>query len=109
MADQVTAGELIGWLKLPTPQPAADQDVLETIASAVTAFVETTALDAPRTADGAWAASTKLGALLLGARLHRRRNSPNGVELFTDQGAAYVVRHDSDVSRMLRLNLPKVG
>lgn len=109
MANAITDADLIGWLKLPANQAAPDVAILQTIAAAVSAFVNDVAKDAPRAADDSWTETTRLGALMLGARLHRRRNSPNGVEMFTDQGASYVVRNDSDVSRLLRLGLPKVG
>lgn len=51
-----------------------------------------------------WADSTVTGALMLGARLYRRRNSPNGIEAFTEGGAAYVSRYDPDVARLLHVD-----
>lgn len=59
-----------------------------------------------------WAADTVLGATMLGARLHTRRNSPNGIEALNESGATYVSRYDSDIARLLRIDgheLPKVG
>lgn len=59
-----------------------------------------------------WPAGVKLGAVMLAARLHRRRNSPAGVEAFGDMGASYVSRYDSDLDRQLRINSwtpPAVG
>ena len=44
--------------------------------------------------------------------VHRRRNSPNGVESFSDMGTSYVSRYDSDLDRQLRINAwtpPRVG
>jgi hypothetical protein len=41
------------------------------------------------------------GALLLAARLWRRRNSPEGVATFTSDGAVYVQRNDPDVAQYL--------
>lgn len=52
------------------------------------------------------------GASMLAARLFRRRNSPAGVETFTDQGAVYVQRNDPDIAQLLRLGTyapPQVG
>lgn len=46
----------------------------------------------------------KLGALMLAARLHRRRNSPGGIETLGDAGVAYVARTDPDLARLLRLD-----
>lgn len=59
-----------------------------------------------------WPPGVKLGAIMLSARLDRRRNSPNGVENFSDLGATYVARFDSDLERQLRIGkwtAPAVG
>lgn len=59
-----------------------------------------------------WPAGVELGAVMLASRLHRRRNSPAGVESFGDLGASYVSRYDSDLDRQLRINSwtpPAVG
>lgn len=59
-----------------------------------------------------WAPDTKLGAIMLGARIWKRRNSPNGIEALNEGGATYVSRYDSDIARMLRIDgyeLPRVG
>jgi len=59
-----------------------------------------------------WPAGVELGAVMLAARLHRRRNSSNGVESFSDMGTSYVSRYDSDLDRQLRINAwspPVVG
>lgn len=54
----------------------------------------------------------KLGALMLAARLHRRRNSSTGVESVSEVGATYVSRYDNDLDRQLRIGAwlpPRVG
>lgn len=51
-----------------------------------------------------WPAGVNLGAIMLAARLHRRRNSAAGVETFSDMGASYVSRYDADLDRQLRIN-----
>ena len=51
-----------------------------------------------------WPADARLGAIMLTARLYRRRNSPAGIEALTDMGATYVSRYDADVSRLLRID-----
>lgn len=59
-----------------------------------------------------WPAGADLGAVMLAARLHRRRNSPGGVESFGDMGASYIPRYDADLDRLLRINdwkAPQVG
>lgn len=96
------------WLRIDR---ADEDDLFATIATAVTSLIETLP-DVRRQADGTWAAATHTAALMLASRLYRRRNSPSGVEAFTDQGAAYVSRYDSDVARLLRIDgyaPPRVG
>lgn len=95
----------------------ADQDVIDVV-NAVNAFVNTGCPDAPRVRDDSgqptdeWAPDTDLAALMLAARLVRRRNSPSGTEAFADGGAVYVSRQDPDVAQLLRLGPyapPKIG
>lgn len=60
----------------------------------------------------AWPADIAYGATMLGARLHRRRNSPEGVAAFSDQGPVYVQRNDPDIAQLLQLGdwaRPAVG
>lgn len=59
-----------------------------------------------------WPAHRHEGAVMLAARLHRRRNSPSGVEAFNEMGAVYVQRNDPDVALLLGLGAhtePRVG
>lgn len=60
----------------------------------------------------AWPADIALGATMLGARLHRRRKTPDGVAVFGEQGGVYVQRNDPDVALLLELGehgRPAVG
>ncbi|QFG13038.1 head-to-tail adaptor [Gordonia phage Schiebs] len=59
-----------------------------------------------------WPANVAEGATMLAARLHRRRNSPSGVESFGELGPVYVQRNDPDVAMLLGLGAwtpPRVG
>lgn len=59
-----------------------------------------------------WGRDVVLGAVMLASRLHRRRNSPAGVETFNELGAVYVSRRDPDVAMLLGLGewtRPEVG
>ena len=59
-----------------------------------------------------WPAGVQLGAIMLAARLHRRRNSPAGVEAAGELGPVYVARYDSDLDRNLQIGAwapPRVG
>lgn len=50
-----------------------------------------------------WDPDHVLGANMLGARLWRRKGTPGGVEVFGDQGIAFVRRNDPDVAMLLEL------
>jgi hypothetical protein len=51
----------------------------------------------------AWPPHVTMGATMLATRLWRRKDSPSGVETFTDQGAVYVSRNDPDVAQLLSI------
>jgi anti-sigma factor RsiW len=77
---------------------------LEATVAAVNALVPRLATSPP--------AAQELGALLLAARLYRRRNSPEGVATFTADGAMYVQRNDPDIGLLLGIGAyapPVVG
>lgn len=88
----ITAEQVQRHLKLP----AADEH-LALIVDSVNAMVTEWHGDE-------WPAGVELGAVMLAARLHRRRNSSNGVESFSEMGTSYVSRYDSDLDRQLRIN-----
>ena len=54
-------------------------------------------------------ADQALGALMLAARLVRRRNSPEGVAAVTADSVFYVARTDADVALLLGLDRPGIG
>lgn len=69
-------------------------------------------VDAVNDLVGEWAGITeaaeagdriKFGALMLAARVFRRRNSPAGVEALGEMGPVYVSRNDPDLAMMLGL------
>ena len=100
MASAITAEQVKTHLKLP-----AVDDHLEVIVDEVNRMVTEWHGDE-------WPGGVEYGAIMLAARLHRRRNSPNGVESFSDMGTSYVSRYDSDLDRQLRINAwtpPRVG
>lgn len=66
----------------------------------------------PPDPDYTWRGDVVQGAVLLASRVFSRRNSPEGVAAFGDQGAIYVQRNDPDVAMMLRIGgwaKPAVG
>lgn len=106
MAASITAAEIQKWLKA-----SSTDEHMQMCADAVTAYVDKLP-HIERDENGDWAASTKLGALMLGARLYKRRNSPNGIESFGEIGNTYVSRYDSDIARLLHIEAfrkPQVG
>lgn len=106
MATSISTKQVSDWLGGVGDPAATDDPNLIQCVAAVNAMVAGLPTKATTTEAGAesWADQTITGAIMLAARLVRRRNSPAGVEAFTDAGAAYVSRYDSDISRMLRLD-----
>jgi hypothetical protein len=85
-----------------------DVERVERIAAAVNGFVLTLP-SAVKAADGAadWAgvevAHLVEGATMLGGRLYRRKNTPDGIASFGGDGAVYVRRNDPDIAMLLGL------
>lgn len=96
----ITTADVIKWsdLKMVT----TDDFHLSSIVPAVNAYVESLpAID--RNEDNSWAETTQLGAIMLAARLYRRKNSPGGIESAGDT-VTYIARYDSDISRLLNID-----
>lgn len=109
-AEPTTAALVAEHLKIDPVASPDKVEALEPTVAAVCRFVRR--LHDPL-ASGEWAADHKAGALLLAARLWRRRLSPDGVATFTAEGGAvYVQRNDPDVAMYLGLGAyaaPVVG
>lgn len=111
-----TTGQLVaGHLKLPGDQAdalatqcaAAVNDYLTRYSAGLTT-ADPADPDGPRIPTP----SASLGATMLAARLHRRRNSPGGLESIDGTVASYVARSDPDVARLLGIDAfaaPSVG
>jgi len=59
-----------------------------------------------------WPDNKLQGAVMLAAKLHRRRNSPDSITNSGDYGPMYVARYDSDISMLLGIDKwmkPQVG
>ncbi|MFC4127388.1 head-tail connector protein [Nocardia rhizosphaerae] len=50
-----------------------------------------------------WPVDQAQGAVMLAARVYRRRNSPSGVEALGELGPVYVSRNDPDIAALLGL------
>lgn len=87
---------------------AVDDGAIEPVVAAVNQLVRELPIAAPFDADPApasWAGGERIiqGATMLAARLWERRNSPNGVAVFSEAAPAYVQRNDPDVALLLKL------
>lgn len=111
MADEqlmnaISETQVTAWSK----EPASPN--LTMIVAAVNAYVRELPVVQHLEEDAAWPGDVHAGAIMLAARLAKRRNSPNGIEAATDLNVTYTARYDSDISRMLRLDghrMPAVG
>ena len=108
----ITIEDVKAWLKLGD---TADDDLLADVVAAATAYVETIPyvleLDPEVWPAGLWPSDVTQGAIMLAARLYRRRNTPSGVESFVE-GAVYLPRRDHDVDLLLHTGFyarPRVG
>lgn len=94
---------------------AADDAAIAKVCAATNVFVRRTekarllGLVDPEPVPNDWPADITQGATMLAARLHRRKNSPNGVEAFAVGGPVYVRRNDPDIAMLLDLDAPMVG
>jgi hypothetical protein len=97
----VTSAQIWAELGNPTEPTGPDLTHLTLVTGAVNAYVA--ALPIVENVDE-WPDDVTAGAVLLGARLYVRRNSPNGIVTFQEMGATYVSRYDSDIARLLRID-----
>lgn len=118
MTDEELMEAALSWLGVnASTATGPDVDAATIVAPAVRSFVDSIpdlpTITDPTSTEPVWADKVKLGAVMLAARLVRRRNSPQGVAAFTEVGgAAYVSRIDPDVAQLLRLGAyaaPQVG
>lgn len=97
------------WLRLADTR---DDTELRMVVAAVNSQVRTWPVSSGAVAQNIWPERIQLGATMLAARLHRRRNTPAGVEAFGSDGAVYVSRLDPDIAQLLQLGSyqpPAVG
>lgn len=99
------------WLSIPEADERDDAK-LSMVVDAVNGQVRTWRCSQAAVGAEDWPAPIVMGATMLVARLHRRRNSPAGVESFGTEGAVYVSRNDPDIGQLLGLGShqrPTVG
>ena len=103
------------WLRLD-PTDTTDDDLISQVVDATNAWVAGSAYMIDRGLGPApwpaqWPEDVTQGAVMLAARLYRRRNTPGGIESMAD-AAVYVPRRDSDVDRLLHMGAwapPRAG
>jgi len=90
------------WAELGNPGQPTGPDLthLDLTTAAVNAYVGAL----PVGITPPWADNVTWAAVLLGARLFTRRNSPNGIINFEQLGSAYVAKYDADISRHLQID-----
>lgn len=111
----ISPAQVADWLRLPESAADDDPTLAECVAAtnAWAARIPYVADQMPADGDtgepAPWPEDVTTGAIMLAARLYRRRNTPGGIEAGTDGGAVYVPRRDADVSTLLHLGAPEVG
>jgi hypothetical protein len=102
----VAPDAVAAWLRLTVP---ADVDLLTQVCAAVNAwiarlpYVRSASVQLDPDVDAVvWPRDAYQGAVMLAARMYRRRNTPSGVEAMTDL-VVYLPRRDSDVDQLLRI------
>ncbi len=106
MADLLTVEAVRDQLGLADTSTAAAE--LTPVVAAVAALVR----DYNDEPEGEWPENLRLGAVMLAARIYRRRNSPAGVETMGELGPVYVSRNDPDLAQLLKIGkyaVPRVG
>lgn len=111
----ITIEDVKTWLRL-SGTDTTDDDLLTPVVAATNGWVSRTAY--VRELDpvvwppgGPWPDDVTQGAVMLAARLYRRRNTPGGIESIVDT-AVYVPRRDGDVDALLHQGAwapPRVG
>lgn len=97
-----TVEAVAGWLSIPEgPAGTAERAHITVVVTAVNAWVA--GFHDRDDETGQWPPAVVQGAVMLAARITRRRNSPAGVESFGELGATYVSRYDPDVEKLLGL------
>jgi hypothetical protein len=102
--------DVAGYLRLPDPIPTVDADLLADVCPAAEPVVQRYRPDVG-TDPAAIPADVYQGAVMLAARLYRRRNSPAGIESM-GESVTYVASFDPDLDQFLRrgrYRIPGVG
>ena len=105
----ITENAVRAWLGLPAapgsePVTSEDQAMASAVAG-VNAYMVRAFGQPGDPADPALSA----GAMMLGATVFRRRNSPEGVQSLGADLVAYTARSDPHVQLLLGMNRPEVG
>ncbi|WP_306593908.1 hypothetical protein [Corynebacterium striatum] len=101
----ISTSEVSTWLGVNIA--GEDAEAMDTAVQAVNATVTNWHGDADQ-----WSDRIHHGAVMLAAHLWRRRGTPAGVANFTEDGIAYVQKHDPQVAMLLGLGgwtIPRVG
>jgi hypothetical protein len=101
----ITVDDVRPWLKIDA---GVDDVILEQVVAATNAWVATVPYIANADPAEPWPDDAVHGACMLASRWYRRRNTPAGIEAFTDN-VVYLPRRDGDVDYLLHLTRPALG
>lgn len=82
---------------------ASEDGRLVPIVAAVCDMVRDLPIASKALGEDTWPDRIVLGASMLGARLYRRKDTPDGVVDFGSDGPVYVQRNDPDIAQLLQL------
>lgn len=109
----VTPDEVTAWLSTsPGAAGLPPADTMSRVIAAVAEFAAACRPDLNGNNGFEPTAEVRQAAIMLTARVLRRRNTPSGVENFGDGLVSYVARSDPEIERMLRIGawaLPAIG
>lgn len=106
----LASAKVADYLRLPDPIPQVDADLLADVCAAAEPTVARYRPDVGTDPD-AIPVDVHQGAVMLAARLYRRRNSPAGIETM-GESVNYVASFDPDLDQFLRrgrYRIPGVG
>ena len=109
-AGWLVPADVAGFLRLPDPIPDVDADLLADVCAAAEPVVARYRPDLG-VDPAAVPPDVYQGAVMLAARLYRRRNSPGGIESM-GESVTYVASFDPDLDQFLRrgrYRIPGVG
>lgn len=102
MIEFTTTDKVLGWIGLQARSIGDSATSLSMVVDAVNEYLQR--YDHLIRADGTPTDMAEVGAVMLAARLYKRRGSPTGTDTSVDGGAIYISRIDPDIARWLEID-----